>query len=343
MKQIKKNSLFNSVNSEYELIDDKLLLELKSNNLYNELINSNTFIRLKNIHFLGAIDYLNTKKKKHTRYEHTLSVATLALKYSTLTNLKFDDERYLVCAALLHDIGHGPLSHSMEPSFKKLFNISHHIAGINIINGESPLGMEIKLILNKYNINIDKLIELLNGKSKEKYAFALDNPINIDTIDGVIRTSSYLLGSRNKNREIQSLTTSNVLEALVDTNKQEILNRFWNLKNMIYDKMINKEINIYADIYSQQYVLKEKSIKLNDFYLSEYEFKEKHQSLFQNLKILKKENLPINELSYTKRSYKINMAVKVNDVVDYLKKYTHIKIPNTFVKTVNVQQNFNLG
>ena len=322
-------------------LENELKNKLLQKNLYSEIIESATFKRLKNIHFLGAIDYLYKNKKRHTRYEHTLSVARLALRYSELTKLKYNDEKYLVTAALLHDIGHGPLSHSMEPSFKKLFNLTHHSAGTNIILGKSPLGNEIFTILNKYNIKIDKLIKLLDGKSNEKYAFALNNPINIDTIDGIVRSHTYLFSSRNKYKKLSIIPDIySILEATVNVEKQEYLDIFWELKNKVYHELINKEIHIYADNYSQRFVLKEKKfIKEEDFYLSEIEFKNKYDSLFADLKILSKikENETSLDLRYMKRLYKISSKKSVLDISEYETKYIHTKREEIFTIKQNIQ------
>jgi len=322
-------------------LENELKNKLLQKNLYSEIIESTTFKRLKNIHFLGAIDYLYKNKKRHTRYEHTLSVARLALRYSELTKLKYNDEKYLVTAALLHDIGHGPLSHSMEPSFKKLFNLTHHSAGTNIILGKSPLGNEIFTILNKYNIKIDKLIKLLDGKSNEKYAFALNNPINIDTIDGIVRSHTYLFSSRNKYKKLSIIPDIySILEATVNVEKQEYLDIFWELKNKVYHELINKEIHIYADNYSQRFVLKEKKfIKEEDFYLSEIEFKNKYDSLFSDLKILSKikEDETSLDLRYMKRLYKISSKKSVLDISEYETKYIHTKREEIFTIKQNIQ------
>ncbi len=328
--------------SKTDTLENALNNKLLQKNLYNEIIESTIFKRLKNIHFLGAIDYLYKNKKRHTRYEHTLSVARLALRYSELTKLKYNDEKYLVTAALLHDIGHGPLSHSMEPSFKKLFQLTHHKAGTNIILGKSPLGNEIFSILNKYNIKIDKLIKLLDGKSNEKYAFALDNPINIDTIDGIVRSYTYLFYARNKNKNMSTIPNIyDILEATVKVEKQKYLDIFWELKNKVYHELINKEIHIYADNYSQRFVLKNQQyIKEEDFYLSEIEFKNKFNSLIidlENLSKIKEKETSL-DLQYMKRLYKIRSNKFVSNIAEYKTKYVHTKEKDIFTIKQSIQK-----
>ncbi|MGJ0376918.1 HD domain-containing protein [Aliarcobacter cryaerophilus] len=334
MKTNEKNKLssiklFNSTTS-YNSEFNELMKEIKKDPLFQDIINSKTFNRLKYIAFLGAIDYLYKNKKRHTRYEHTLSVASLALKYAKLKFLKEEDKKYLICAALLHDIGHGPLSHSMEPSFKKIFNLSHHQAGINIIYGNSPLGSELFNILKKYNIDINKVIDLINGESKETYAFALSNPINIDTIDGIIRTYTYLCNSRNKNKELMKLPTIfEILEATITPSKSDILDKFWLLKDKVYNQIINYRLHMYADNISQYFIEENaKYISSDDFYLDDIKFRKQYEILFSKLNNLKSKNqneILEKDLTFIKRKYKVNYDIKLNDINDIEKKYTHTK------------------
>jgi HD superfamily phosphohydrolase len=181
-----------------EFTDSTLLALLLKNSLYSEVISTKTFKRLKNISFLGAIDYTSRHKKRHNRYDHSISVGTLALHYARLKQLDEYEANHLVVAALLHDVGHGPLSHSMEPVFQKRYGISHHTMTNDIIKGISKLGDELCQVLKKYHIDIDYIVELLDGKVSNETAFALTNPINIDTADGIIRTISYSYAPKNK-------------------------------------------------------------------------------------------------------------------------------------------------
>jgi len=143
LEQFLKDLLKNDI-----LINQELLQELLSNKLYKELICSKTFKRLENISFLGAIDYISSNSKRFYRYEHSVSVGVLALSYAKLQKLDKKDTDILVSSALLHDIGHAPLSHSIEGVFKKKYDINHHQNGNNIIKGRNSL--EIKIILNLY-------------------------------------------------------------------------------------------------------------------------------------------------------------------------------------------------
>ena len=80
--------------------------------LHKKLIASHAFERLREISFLGAIDYLfhpngRPANIRHSRYDHTIGVALLSQQYCRLMGLSEADRDLLGAAALLHDIGHG--------------------------------------------------------------------------------------------------------------------------------------------------------------------------------------------------------------------------------------------
>jgi HD superfamily phosphohydrolase len=318
---MKYNNLFeeNFEHQQYILIDNELLSELMSNKFYSDIVNSKAFKRLKKVSFLGAIDYLYTNKKKYSRYEHSLSVATLGLLYAKLTNISKEQRDYLVVSALLHDIGHGPLSHSMESVFKTKYHLSHHTNGNNIILGKTKSGVELNNILSTYGISSKKVVDILDGKIKEKYTFALYNPINIDTIDGILRSYLQMFSNKKRYEKIaMMLQPTDIVKAIVDKNTK-VLDEFWKLKDFVYKNIIHKPINLYADIVSQKFA-SHQNICSDDFLLSDNTFRKKYHDLFVMLSSL--ENTYTRErLNYTKRFYIIKEDVKVQNNEDIQFKY----------------------
>src|ERR1700721_948918 len=77
--------------------------------IYRQVIATRAFQRLKKIHFLGSLDYVIDPEgpkpnKRHTRFQHSLGVARLALQFARDRRLEERDEILSVVAALLHDI-----------------------------------------------------------------------------------------------------------------------------------------------------------------------------------------------------------------------------------------------
>ncbi len=79
------------------------------------LIQTRTFQRLRRIRQLGFAN-LVYHGAEHSRFVHSLGVAHVARRMFATFEHGFGDEERLevMCAALLHDIGHGPFSHAIE-------------------------------------------------------------------------------------------------------------------------------------------------------------------------------------------------------------------------------------
>lgn len=128
----------------YIHIEDKVILDL---------INSKEFQRLRRIKQLGPTSYV-FPGANHTRFEHNLGVYELTRRICEIFSKQYpstkpndglwNENENLVaeCAALLHDIGHGPYSHT----FEHLFGTNHEKIGTQIITDKST---EINQILSK--------------------------------------------------------------------------------------------------------------------------------------------------------------------------------------------------
>lgn len=87
-----------------------------------DLINTKEFQRLRRIRQLGT-SYLTFHGAEHSRFSHSLGVYEITRKIiSQFERSHYPDwpkeEKLLsLCAALLHDLGHGPFSHSIEQVF----------------------------------------------------------------------------------------------------------------------------------------------------------------------------------------------------------------------------------
>lgn len=111
-----------------------------------ELIATRTFQRLRRIRQLGFA-YLIYHGAEHSRFSHSLGVLHVAQR---MFNSIYEDAGYdpvhdrleVLCAALLHDIGHGPFSHAIE----RVTGIHHEFYTANLIQDPSS---EIHQVLAK--------------------------------------------------------------------------------------------------------------------------------------------------------------------------------------------------
>jgi len=261
------------------VVDSPLWADVFENDLYRDLIATRAVQRLNHIRFLGAIDHLfrpNGRRlhRRHTRFDHSIGVALLGLEYARLMGLSPPAEKRVVAAALLHDVGHPPLSHSMEPVFERFLGLNHHIAGREIILGRSPLGTEVRDVLRGHGVDPRQVVALLEpgttaaGMADEEVRpFA--GPINIDTVEAISRSWSYVsrLGMPDSPRAILHAF---VRRQSADT---EILDRFWQSKGRVYKYIINDTRGYVADQVAQRALSRfGDRLKTADFFLDERRF-----------------------------------------------------------------------
>lgn len=159
-KKLKQEVVLRDPVHGYIHIEDKVVLDV---------FKSKEFQRMRRIKQLGPVSYV-FPGSTHTRFEHNLGVYELtrricdifAKKYPSITpgdGLWNDDNRLLVeCAGLLHDIGHGPYSHT----FEHLFNTNHEKIGQKIITDPNT---EINKALKQVAPNFPELVASVIAKT----------------------------------------------------------------------------------------------------------------------------------------------------------------------------------
>jgi HD superfamily phosphohydrolase len=133
---------------------------------------------LKRLHFIhhGGSFYLNTHYI-HTRLQHTIGV------YSLLSYFNPEDTNLRI-AALLHDVGHAPFSHTTE----RIDGVDHRRWTEEIITDS-----EVTDILNDAKIQISLILDLIEGRQSS----ILSNKsgyLHLDHLDSWVR-SAYASGT----------------------------------------------------------------------------------------------------------------------------------------------------
>ncbi|MCD6580134.1 HD domain-containing protein [bacterium] len=113
-----------------------------------ELIETPELQRLSTIRQLGPL-YIVYPGAQHMRLLHAMEVSYTAMTISKHLKLPQDEIECLGIAGLLHDLGHGPYSHSTEILFNELFNEDHMDFTCKLITGEVilPVSKEEKTLL----------------------------------------------------------------------------------------------------------------------------------------------------------------------------------------------------
>src|SRR5216684_2941084 len=172
-----------------------------------KVIDSSIFQRLRRIRQLAGA-HLVYPSAQHSRFEHSLGVTHLAGQAATVLKdkgfLNSDDVANLRLGGLLHDIGHGPLSHLFEEVLQKRKKISHEEIGKKII-----LQTEIGDLLSKSGFDKKFLADLAFGNSKYQFMNEIiSGGLSADMMDYLPR-DGYFTGAEHAKidfkRIIQSL------------------------------------------------------------------------------------------------------------------------------------------
>jgi hypothetical protein len=265
-----------------------------SDPLYRALISAPRFQRLKQIRFLGAIDYLlhangTRLNTRHTRYQHSLGVGLLATRLSEQMGWANPIERAFVAGALLHDIGHGPLSHSLEPVFRTYFQVDHHVATMQVITqghaGEEPLAVT----LAKFGVDTDLVIDMISNKAGQWSPFFLGK-FNLDTLEGISRCETYM-----RRNPVSAPPWDILLAAYSDSvESQQTLDAFWKLKDLVYSKLIQSPTGVSADLNVQEFVRRHLSeFDRDHFFAHERELRRWHPRLFRSMAVPRWDRLAV--------------------------------------------------
>ncbi|MGE6257825.1 HD domain-containing protein [Heyndrickxia sporothermodurans] len=154
-----------------------------------DLIATKEFQRLRRIRQLGTT-YFTFHGAEHSRFNHSLGVYEIIRR---IIDDVFDgrpewdpEERLLsLCSALLHDLGHGPFSHS----FEKVFHLDHEEFTQEIIVGNT----EVNQILSKVSPHFPKKVAEVIAKTYENKLIVslISSQLDADRMDYLLRDAYF--------------------------------------------------------------------------------------------------------------------------------------------------------
>jgi len=139
--------------------------------------------RLRRVRQLG-LSNLVYPGANHTRFEHSLGVMHLAsMLTAQIDSVTTDEKNELRAAALLHDIGHGPLSHVTEGIISQYTRQKHDDVKHILKNSE------IMDILDEHGLNPTTIARHIKGETA--LGQILNSEIDVDRMDYLVRDAHY--------------------------------------------------------------------------------------------------------------------------------------------------------
>ncbi len=152
--------------SEHKTIRDSVHGNIRVDHEFLALAAAPELQRLHSIHQLG-LAYLVYPGANHTRFEHSLGAFAVAGRMCSSLGLDARETSMVRAAALLHDIGHLPYSHTFEMVLHEQFGIDHAEISRRMIRGEdSVLTEEERKVLGKH-VSVPEAIERMGLDPKE--------------------------------------------------------------------------------------------------------------------------------------------------------------------------------
>ena len=136
--------------------------------------------RLRRIRQLGFSN-LVYPGANHTRFEHSLGVYHLTGYLAKKVNEH--EQKELLAAALLHDIGHGPFSHATEELIERYARKSHDDVEELLKKGE------ISDVLKEHSLSPSSIAGHIMGKTCP--GKILNSEIDVDRMDYLVRDAHY--------------------------------------------------------------------------------------------------------------------------------------------------------
>ncbi|MCG8411775.1 MAG: HD domain-containing protein [Bacteroidales bacterium] len=168
-----------------KIINDPVygLINIPSEIIY-DIIEHRYFQRLRRIKQLGITDYVYPGAV-HTRFQHTLgaihlihrAISTLRLKKIHITE---EEESATSLAILLHDIGHGPFSHTLEHTIIEKY--THEDLSL----------MFMEALNTEFHGKLELAIQIFKNQYHKKFLHQLvSSQLDVDRLDYLRRDSFY--------------------------------------------------------------------------------------------------------------------------------------------------------
>ncbi|MFJ8234783.1 HD domain-containing protein [Ureibacillus sp. NPDC094379] len=154
-----------------------------------DLISTKEFQRLRRVRQLGTT-YLVFHGAEHSRFNHSLGVYEIVRRivddiFSGRPDWDENERLVVLCAALLHDLGHGPFSHA----FENVFHTDHEYYTRQILLGNTEVNAVLKRVSEGFPEKVAQVIE--KTYPNETVVSLISSQIDADRMDYLQRDAYY--------------------------------------------------------------------------------------------------------------------------------------------------------
>lgn len=220
-----------------------------------ELVDTAPFQRLRRIRQLGPA-FLTFHGAESSRFTHSLGVCHVARR--AFHHLRSCDpalqrhEGLLLAAALLHDVGHGPLSHTGE----EMFGLHHESWSARLIR-EHP---QLRGPLDRYEEGTANAVAALLEKGRAEHMVIrrlVSGQLDCDRLDYLLR-DSYSTGARyghlDLDRVLGAMTLAPDGDLAIHPKGLMAVEHYLVVRNLMYRSVYNHRLNVMCNWLLEQLV-----------------------------------------------------------------------------------------
>ena len=216
-------------------------INIKSDLVF-DIIEHPIFQRLRRIRQLGLTD-LVYPGALHTRFHHAIGamhLMTVALDSLRSKGIEINDEEYEAAqiAILLHDIGHGPFSHTLESSL--LQGIQH----------ESLSYLLMKYLNNVFHNKLELALKIFQNTYKKRFLHQLvSSQLDMDRLDYLKRDSFFTGVSEGSIGIERIISMLNVVTDQIVVEEKGIysIENFLNARRLMYWQVYLHKASVSAE------------------------------------------------------------------------------------------------
>ncbi len=138
--------------------------------------------RLRRIRQLGGV-HLVYPGANHSRFEHALGAYALGRQAARVLSLGTEDAGVVMAGALLHDVGHGPFSHTSD-EFLNEVGRRHEDLSVDLVRWST-----LRSVLDAHDIPVDRVADAIEGKGRIGHLVSGD--LDVDRMDYLLRDAFY--------------------------------------------------------------------------------------------------------------------------------------------------------
>lgn len=316
-----------------KIIRDPIHGDIKIEGIFLDLLEAPEIQRLYNIKQLGFA-HLVFPGGHHTRLEHSLGTYHMSVKACEMLKLKDEERELVTCAAFLHDIGHGPFSHTLESILRKTLNVDHIDLTKKLILGKHSIldenekkiiePMTVFDILRDYGVDHHKVIDIIKGIGN-KYLFQfLNSSVDVDQLDYLMRDAYYTgvaYGLIDAERFLNSLT---IFNGVLGVSKKgiSVVENILMARTLMYSSVyFHKTVRIAELMLSKAIELLEDFHAFNFFKMTDDELISniRNKGVFQNEIAIR-----IKYRKLFKQAYAPSLVELSKDNIDFIKKFDDV-------------------